>query len=94
MKNFEYPILLFNYLVDSGAKESIETIKGKVENRQLFDYLADKYEEEELRVFAVRKEVEEYLVDFFNTYDDGDFGRKFLVKNNGLSLIIAALVFS
>ncbi|MCM3133416.1 hypothetical protein M3629_11470 [Paenibacillus polysaccharolyticus] len=41
-------------------------------------------EGEELKQFAVLKEAEEHLVDFFNTYEDVDFLGKYLVKNKGL----------
>lgn len=92
MSNLEYPTLLINHLVDNGANESIETIKEKVQNGELFDYLADKYEDVEFKQFAVRKEAEKHLTDFFNTYGEGDFFGKYLVKNNGLNLVIAAFV--
>lgn len=94
MKNFEIPALLINHLIDKGAKEEISLVEEKCLNRTLFKYLGEKYDIPDLAEFAVKPETEEYLEGWFNTYNGSDYRRKFNVENNGLNLLIAALIFS
>lgn len=92
--HLEYPTLLINHLIDEGAKEEIDLIVKKCEDETVIDYLADKYKVPGLSDFARKQETEERLKDFVRAYTKDDFRRKYLVENNGLNLIIAALIFS
>ncbi|MEC1261275.1 hypothetical protein P9D34_12550 [Bacillus swezeyi] len=90
----EFPTLLINHLIDKGAKEEITVVKEKSLNRTLFTYLGKKYDMPDLADFANKSETEEYLEGWFNTYNGSDYKRKFNVENNGLNLLVAALIFS
>lgn len=92
--HLQTPAFLINSLIDNGAKEDINVIEQKALDKTLFDYLGDKYEDENLKVFAKRKEAEEFLEDFFNTYNGSDYRRKFGVTNNGLNLLLGAFINS
>ncbi|MGG2061663.1 hypothetical protein [Priestia megaterium] len=92
--HLQTPAFLINSLIDNGAKEDIDSIADKCLDRTLFDYLGDKYEDEELKVFARREEAEVFLEDFFHTFTDSDYRRKFGVTNNGLNLLVAAFINS
>lgn len=91
-KGLEFPTLLINHLIDKGAKEKIELVVEKSLDKTLFSYLGEKYEIADLSDFAKKTETEDYLEEFFNTYSGSDFRRKFNVENNGLNLLIAALI--
>lgn len=93
-RGLEFPALLLNHLVDKGAKEEISLVEEKCLNRTLFQYLGDKYDVPDLAEFAVKPQTEEYLEEFFNTYNGSDYRRKFNVENNGLNLLVAALIVS
>jgi len=92
--HLQVPAFYINGLIDNGAKEDINLIAEKCLDRTLFDYLGEKYEEEELKSFARRPEAEEFLEEFFNTFTEGDYYGKFIVKNNGLNLLLAAFINS
>jgi hypothetical protein len=83
-----------NYLIDNGAKEEISLVEEKCLNHTLFEYLGEKYDIPDLADFAKKPETEEYLEEWFNTYNGSDYRRKFNVENNGLNLLVAALIFS
>ncbi len=93
-RGLEFPTLLINHLIDNGAKEEISLVEEKCLNRTLFKYLGEKYDIPDLADFAKKPETEEYLEEWFNTYNGSDYRRKFNVENNGLNLLIAALIFS
>jgi hypothetical protein len=93
-RGLEFPTLLINHLIDKGAKEKISVIKEKSLNRTLFTYLGEKYDIPDLSDFAKKPETEEYLEEWFNTYNGSDYRRKFNVENNGLNLLVAALIFA
>jgi hypothetical protein len=93
-RGLETPTLLINHLIDKGAKEDIALIEEKSLNRSLFTYLGKKYDIPDLTEFAKKPETEEYLEEFFSTYNGSDYRRKFNVENNGLNLLVAALIFS
>jgi hypothetical protein len=93
-KGLEFPTLLINQLIDRGAKEEISLVKEKSLDKTLFTYLGEKYEIPDLSDFAKKTETEDYLEEWFNTYSGSDFRRKFNVENNGLNLLVAALIFS
>ncbi|MGM0861430.1 MAG: hypothetical protein ACQEWH_12045 [Bacillota bacterium] len=90
----QFPTLLINHLIDNGAKEEISLVEEKCLNRTLFKYLGEKYDIPDLANFAKKPETEEYLEEWFNTYNGSDYRRKFNVENNGLNLLVAALIFS
>lgn len=91
-RGLEFPTLLINHLIDKGAKEEIRVVEEKSLNRTLFSYLGEKYDIPDLAEFAKKPETEDYLEEWFNTYSDSDYRRKFNVKNNGLNLLVAASV--
>ncbi|MBA5714892.1 hypothetical protein DT035_08610 [Bacillus subtilis] len=93
-KSLQFPTLLINHLIDNGAKEKISLVEEKSLNRTLFKYLSEKYDIPDLADFAKKPETEEYLEEWFNTYNGSDYRRKFNVENNGLNLLVAALIFS
>jgi hypothetical protein len=93
-RGLEFPTLLINHLIDKGAKEEINLVEEKCLNRSLFKYLGEKYDIPDLSDFAKKPETEEYLEEFFNTYNGSDYRRKFNVENNGLNLLVAALIFA
>ncbi|MFT8320719.1 MAG: hypothetical protein ABF649_07435 [Bacillus sp. (in: firmicutes)] len=93
-KGLQFPTLLINHLIDNGAKEEISLVEEKCLNRTLFKYLGEKYDIPDLADFAKKPETEEYLEEWFNTYNGSDYRRKFNVENNGLNLLVAALIFS
>ncbi|WP_413379276.1 hypothetical protein [Alkalihalobacillus sp. 1P02AB] len=93
-KGLKFPTLLINHLIDKGAKEDVRLVEEKCLNRKLFKYLGEKYALPNLTDFAVKPQTEKYLEEWFNTYNGNDYRRKFNVKNNGLNLLIAALIFS
>lgn len=96
MKMYELPAFRILSLIDKGYKESIEDIVELCEDKEIFSYLEKKYNEPNLALvnFPKRKEAENYLQDFIRTYSVGEFDRKFGVKNNGLVLIVTALINS
>ncbi|HDR7770407.1 TPA: hypothetical protein QCY13_001644 [Bacillus paranthracis] len=93
-RGLEFPTLLINHLIDKGAKEEISLVEEKGLNRTLFKYLGEKYDIPDLADFAKKSETEQYLEEWFNTYNGSDYSRKFNVENNGLNLLVAALIFS
>jgi hypothetical protein len=93
-RGLEFPTLLINHLIDNGAKEDIELVVEKSLEKTLFNYLGAKYEIADLSEFAKKEETENYLEEFFNTYNGSDFRRKYNVEHNGLNLLVAALIFS
>jgi hypothetical protein len=93
-RGLEFPILLINHLIDKGAKEEISLVEEKSLNKTLFTYLGEKYDIPDLADFAKKSETEEYLEEWFNTYNGSDYRRKYNVENNGLNLLVAALIFS
>ncbi|AIF68137.1 hypothetical protein GZ22_16865 [Terribacillus saccharophilus] len=93
-KHLETPTLFINHLIDRGAKEEISLVEEKCLNRALFKYLGEKYDMPDLADFAKKQETEDYLEEWFHTYNGSDYRRKALVENNGLNLLIAALIFS
>lgn len=93
-RGLEFPALLINHLIDRGAKEEIKVVEEKSLNRTLFTYLGEKYEIPDLAEFAKKTETEDYLEEWFKTYSGSDYRRKFNVENNGLNLLIAALIFA
>ncbi|WP_332698921.1 hypothetical protein [Halalkalibacter lacteus] len=93
-RGLEFPTLLINHLIDKGAKEEISLVEEKSLNRTLFTYLGEKYDIPDLFDFAKKPETEEYLEEWFNTYNGTDYRRKFNVESNGLNLLIAALIFA
>jgi len=90
----EFPTLLINHLIDNGAKEEINLVEEKSLDKTLFNYLGNKYDVPDLIDFAKKQETQEYLEEWFNTYNGSDYRRKFNVENNGLNLLVAALIFS
>ncbi|WP_062052447.1 hypothetical protein [Bacillus sp. JCM 19034] len=93
-RGLEFPTLLINHLIDKGTNEAISLVEEKCLNRTLFTYLGEKYDIPDLTDFAKKSETEEYLEEWFNTYNGSDYRRKFYVESNGLNLLIAALIFS
>lgn len=93
-RGLEFPTLLINHLIDNGAKEEITVVEAKSLDKTIFTYLGEKYEIEDLSRFAKQEEAEEYLQEWFNTYNGSDYRHKFNVENNGLNLLVAALIFS
>lgn len=93
-RGLEFPTLLINHLIDNGGKEEISLIEEKSLNRTLFTYLGEKYCIPDLSDFAKKADAEEYLEEWFNTYNGSDYRRKFNVENNGLNLLVAALIFA
>ncbi|MGK9163463.1 hypothetical protein QNK06_06450 [Bacillus subtilis] len=93
-RGLQFPTLLINHLIDNGAKEEISLIEEKSLNKTLFTYLGEKYDIPDLADFAKKPETEEYLEEWFNTYNGSDYRRKFNIENNGLNLLVAALIFS
>jgi hypothetical protein len=93
-KGLQFPTLLINHLIDNGANEEISLVEEKCLNRTLFKYLGEKYDIPDLADFAKKPETEEYLEEWFNTYNGNDYRRKFNVENNGLNLLVAALIVS
>ncbi|MFP3791020.1 hypothetical protein [Bacillus subtilis] len=93
-RGLQFPTLLINHLIDNGAKEEISLIEEKSLNKTLFTYLGEKYDIPDLADFAKKLETEEFLEEWFNTYNGSDYRRKFNVENNGLNLLVAALIFS
>ncbi len=93
-KGLEFPTLLINHLIDKGEKEEISVVEEKCLNRTLFNYLGVKYDVPDLVEFAKKPETEDYLEEWFKTYNGSDYQRKFNVENNGLNLLVAALIFS
>ncbi|EEL35702.1 hypothetical protein bcere0019_11210 [Bacillus cereus Rock3-28] len=85
---------MINHLIDKGATEEISLVEEKSLNRTLFKYLSEKYDIPDLADFAKKSETEQYLEEWFNTYNGSDYRRKFNVENNGLNLLVAALIFS
>ncbi|MEK4130187.1 hypothetical protein NYE67_10925 [Solibacillus sp. FSL W8-0474] len=90
----EVTMSLINHLVDAGHKEEISVIEEKVADGTLFPYLSEKYNVVNLNNFPRQAEAEKYLQNWFNTYSGSDYRRKFAVENNGLNLLVAALIFS
>lgn len=93
-RGLQFQTLLINHLIDKGAKEEISLVEEKSLNKTLFTYLGEKYDIPDLANFAKKPETEEYLEEWFNTYNGSDYRRKFNVENNGLNLLVAALIFS
>ncbi|MFJ5564813.1 hypothetical protein [Lysinibacillus xylanilyticus] len=94
MKMFEFPAFLVLSLIDKGYKESIEDVVELCEDKKIFTYLGEKYNNENISNFARKEETENYLQEFVRTFTTGDFQRKFHIENNGLVLIVSALVDS
>ncbi|MBG9691364.1 hypothetical protein ABD91_10805 [Lysinibacillus sphaericus] len=96
MKMYELPAYCILSLIDKGYKVSIEDVVELCEDKEIFSYLEKEYNEPNLALvnFPKRKEAENYLQDFVRAYSVGEFDRKFGFKNNGLALIVAALINS
>lgn len=85
---------MINHLIDKGAKEEISEVEEKSLKRTLFTYLGEKYDIPDLGDFAKKPKTEEYLKEWFNTYSCSNYRRRFNVENNGLNLLVAALIIA
>ncbi len=94
MKMYEFPTFLILSLIDKGFKESVEDVVELCEDKKIFTYLGEKYNDGDISNFPRQEEAENYLQDFVRNFTVSDFQRKFGIKNNGLVLIVSALVNS
>ncbi|WP_144641184.1 hypothetical protein [Bacillus cereus] len=89
--NFSFYV---NHLIDRGAKEEISIIKKKIQDKEIVQYIGNKYKN--IVGFSPFEVNGPYSIDDINElyhrfadYIEGNEDRKYAVSTNGLCLLVA-----